>query len=412
MSNVKNKADKTKYVKKNIKKRGGTNTNTKLNELSKPKYTDEQTFIKFKEKLETLLRDKEIANTLPQNKLNAIIKYYNSKNNTGGLDFILKFYMKFILFSKIERKWESIFIYLTLYKFNKHLNNEKNEKILSDIVQNKEILKYLYYSLYSKNEIITTTNHSIFTVKEPVAFNKVIQDLYFKGKNILNLYKNYMFKTDFFNSESKSTINIIRSLKENYILDILLGSLLDNEMRIICVTKKGTFYGQTPYVEIENKKGFLFYHFDIIENFDKHHKIDNKSLSEYYNRPILQLESKSIDYDMYICEHWYGKITCNNYQHMIPTDIQFIFDPLLKNDTFNLTFKDINKKLLNKIIGTDSFGIKRDGDSDPGGKNINYIKKIKIEDFKAIMRSPKEKNVIDFSHNQTVVDTIWESIFG
>jgi hypothetical protein len=116
MSNVKNKADKTKYVKKNIKKRGGTNTNTKLNELSKPKYTDEQTFIKFKEKLETLLRDKEIANTLPQNKLNAIIKYYNSKNNTGGLDFILKFYMKFILFSKMKKMKKS---YQILYKIKK-----------------------------------------------------------------------------------------------------------------------------------------------------------------------------------------------------------------------------------------------------------------------------------------------------
>jgi len=417
MPNSKNTTDKRKCVKKNIsKKRGGTNPYANKDLIKtgpqqtptqgKPKYTDVPTFIK------TILHDTNIKITLLTDedkiKLNKMIDYYNSPKNTGGRDFILKFYMKFFLFSKIKQKWESILIYLTLHKFNKKFDDEKN------ISKNQEILKYLYYSLYSKtsnkNKIITTTDYSKFTINNI----NYIKELYFKGEKFLKLYENYMFETEFIekNNNNTSLKNIIKSLKEHYILDILLGSLIDDEMRFICVYKEGILYGHTPYVELKDKEGHLFYHFDIIENFDKHYKINGKSLSEYYDKPILHLESKSIDHDKYLCEHWIDKITCNNYQHIAPNDYKFLFDPLINKDTFNLNFNNINKKFLSKIIGTKEEGTKRDGDIGLKGENLNYIKNIKIKDFKAIMKSPKEKNVIEFNPNQTILETFWESIFG
>ena len=219
-------------------------------------------------------------------------------------------------------------------------------------------------------------------------------------------------KLNLLKKKNKSLKTIIKSLKEHYILDILLGSLLGDEMRFICVTKKGTLYGYTPYVELKDKEGHLFYHFDIIENFDKNYKINGKSLSEYYDKSILHLESKSTDHDKYLCEHWFDKNTCNNYQHIAPKEYQFLFDPLINKDTFNLNFYNINKKFLSKIIGTKEEGIERDGDIGLNGENLNYVKNIKIKDFKAIMKSPKEKNVIEFNPNQTILETFWESIFG
>tara|TARA_Y100000389_G_scaffold114511_1_gene111668 strand:+ start:123 stop:1367 length:1245 start_codon:yes stop_codon:yes gene_type:complete len=414
MPNSKNTiTDKSKCAKKNIsKKRGGTNANITIQELIKPKYTDEKTFINFQKNFKTLLQDTNIKTTIPtiNDQLNTMINYYSSDQNTGSRDFILKFYMKFLLFSKIEKKWESIFIYLTLLKFNKKFNENSYDDV--NILKNQEILKYLYYSLYSKtskNKIITaTTDYSKFTISNI----NYIKELYFKGEKFLKLYENYMFETEFIEKKNKSLKNIIKSLKEHYILDILLGSLIDDEMRFICVYKEGILYGHTPYVELKNKKGHLFYHFDIIENFDKHYKINGKSLSEYYDKPILHLESKSIDHDKYLCEHWFDKTTCNNYQHIAPNEYKFLFDPLINKDTFNLNFNNINKKLLSKIIGTKEEGTKRDGDIGLKGENLNYIKNIKIKDFKAIMKSPKEKNVIEFNPNQTILETFWESIFG